>query len=94
MQVYGLQPPGPDITHDFYVMLQNKLNDKVIEVLSVMIQRNNKLSPNDVFFLQPVQSKSRLTLHFQISPLMNKYRDAFIYYLRQNLLTGGNMVEI
>ena len=93
MQIYGLQHPGPDITNDFYVMLKNKLNDKVIEVMSVMLQRNSKLTPNDVLFLQPRRSKCNFHLLFRISPLVIKYQASFIYYLRQNLLHGGTIVE-
>ena len=93
MQIYGLQPPGSDISNDFYVMLKNKLNDKVIEVLSVMIQRKSKLTPQDVSFLQRPQSKCTFTLHFKISAKIDKYIASFMCYLRQNLLSGGSIVE-
>ena len=93
MQIYGLQSPGSDITNDFYVMLKNKLNDKVIEVLSVMLQRSSKLSLQDVHFIQPPNTKCSFSLHIKLHPLVRKYHSSFIYYLRQNLLTGSTIVE-
>ena len=93
MQIYGLKEPGNDITNDFYIMLKNKLNDKTIEVLSAMLQRSNKMTPQDVYFLQPLRTKCTFSFLVRLSPLIKEHHSAFVYYVRQNLLQGGSIVE-
>ena len=93
MQIYGLKEPGHDITNDFYIMLKNKLNDKTIEVLSAMLQRSSKMTPQDVYFLQPLRSKCTFSFLVRLNPLIKEHHSAFVYYLRQNLLQGGSIVE-
>ena len=93
MEIYGLKDPGNDITNDFYIMLKNKLNDKTIEVLSAMLQRSNKMTPQDVYFLQPLRTKCTFSFLVRLSPLIKEHHSAFVYYVRQNLLQGGSIVE-
>jgi hypothetical protein len=45
---------GPEIKEELVQVLQNRLDDAVLEVLSVMLARNPmcKLTPDDVHFIQ------------------------------------------
>lgn len=45
---------GPEVKADLVQVLQNRLDDAILEVLSVMLARNPmcKLTPADVHFIQ------------------------------------------
>jgi hypothetical protein len=45
---------GAEVKNELVQVLQNRLDDAVLEVLSVMLARNPmcKLSPDDVYFIQ------------------------------------------
>lgn len=54
MRVYGITEAGKDVRCELVQVLQNRLDDAVLEILSVMLARNAMcpLSPEDVRFLQ------------------------------------------
>ncbi|KAK3091384.1 hypothetical protein FSP39_019468 [Pinctada imbricata] len=70
LHVHGIQPAGKEIQTDLVQLLQNKLDDSILDVISVQLMRNpnTKLPPEDV------QATAMTHLH------------AVNYYLRQNLL--------
>jgi len=54
LRVHGITNAGVEIQNDLVQVLQNRLDDAVLEMLSVMLARNPmcKLSPEDVHFIQ------------------------------------------
>lgn len=54
LKVHGITDTGLDIKCDLVQVLQNRLDDTVLEILSVMLARNSMcpLTPEDVRFLQ------------------------------------------
>ena len=40
LHVYGVDDPGPEITVDLVEVLQNRINEAMLEVLSVLLSRN------------------------------------------------------
>jgi len=88
-KVHGLQPITDEFKSDFIGMLENKLTEKLVEVLYVMVQRKNKLTPEDVRFIQPRPNESgggakpNLTLRLRLDK--GVCHRAFRYYLKQHL---------
>ena len=74
---------------DLIAVLQKKLDDKVVEVISMMLQRNArcKLSTEDVRFLQKPDAAPDHTLQFAVHPATIQYMQAVAFYLRQNMVT-------
>ena len=89
MKVFGIQQAGKNIREDLISVLQKKLDDKVVEVISMMLQRNArcKLSTEDVRFLQRPDAAPDRTLQFTIHPATTQYMQAVAFYLRQNMVT-------
>lgn len=54
LKVYGIEEVGLNIKEDLVAVLHHKLDEKVVEIISTLLQRNPmcKLSPEDVLFLQ------------------------------------------
>nr|CAD7456856.1 unnamed protein product [Timema tahoe] len=54
LKVHGISEAGPEIKEELVQVLQNRMDDAVLEVLSVMLARNPmcKLTPDDVHFIQ------------------------------------------
>lgn len=54
LKVHGINEAGPDVQHDLIQVLQNRLDDAVLEFLSIMLARNSMcpLTPEDVHFIQ------------------------------------------
>lgn len=54
LKVHGVNIPGTDVRSDLVQVLQNRLDDAVLECLSVMLLRNSMcpLTPEDVRFIQ------------------------------------------
>lgn len=50
LHVYGVDDPGPEITVELVEVLQNRLNEAMLEVLSLLLSRNPncKLTYSDV----------------------------------------------
>lgn len=54
LKVHGITDAGTDVQQDLVQVLQNRLDDAVLEFLSVMLARNAMcpLTPEDVHFIQ------------------------------------------
>lgn len=54
LKVFGITEAGRDIKNDLVQVLQNRLDDAVLDVISVMLSRNRlcKLLSEDVHFIQ------------------------------------------
>lgn len=87
LMVHGISDAGPEVKRDLVQVLQNRLDDAVLEVLSIMLARNPmcKLTPADVHFIQPPKPpESIIRLNVQKHCLL--YITALEFYLRQNIL--------
>ncbi|XP_034939533.1 KICSTOR complex protein SZT2-like [Chelonus insularis] len=88
LMVHGISEPGLEIRRDLVQALHNRLDDAVLEVLSVMLARNPmcKLTPADVHFIQKPYRSPESYVQFSTQPYYLKHIDALAYYLRQNIL--------
>lgn len=78
LKVHGITPAGSELQQDLVQVLQNRLDDAVLEFLSIMLARNAMcpLTPEDVRFIQKPQQKPDYV--FRVS-LMSMY--VFIIYV-------------
>lgn len=67
---------GTEVKSDLVQVLQNRLDDAVLEVLSVMLARNPmcKLSPEDIHFIQKPNRLPESTI--QVHPLKTKTKSS------------------
>ncbi|CAD6224796.1 GSCOCG00005557001-RA-CDS, partial [Cotesia congregata] len=88
LMVHGISEPGLEIRRDLVQVLHNRLDDAVLEVLSVMLARNPmcKLTPADVHFIQKPYRSPESYVQFSVQPYYIKHIGALAYYLRQNIL--------
>ncbi|KAJ7386496.1 hypothetical protein OS493_008630 [Desmophyllum pertusum] len=88
LHVYGVDEPGPEITVELVEVLQNRINEAMLEVLSVLLSRNPncKLTYADVRFIQPQGQAPKTTLTLIIPPMDVNFLCPLAFYLRQNLL--------
>ncbi|KAL0121707.1 hypothetical protein PUN28_006892 [Cardiocondyla obscurior] len=88
LMVHGISEAGPEVKRDLVQVLQNRLDDAVLEVLSVMLARNPmcKLTPADVHFIQKPYKSPECIVQLSVQPHCLPYMDALGYYLRQNIL--------
>ena len=88
LKVFGITPASANIKEYLVGYLQKKLDDKVVEVISLMLQRNSrcKLSTDDVLFLQKPNTGPDRVLQFTVNINTIHYLQAVAYYLRQNLV--------
>ncbi|XP_071119812.1 KICSTOR complex protein SZT2-like [Haliotis cracherodii] len=88
IQVYGIEEIGSEIREELMRLLQKKLDEAVLEVISVMLNRNPKckLKPEDVHFIQRPDQEPVEVLQLTIPGHAMMYLQALIFYLRQNLL--------
>ena len=75
MKVHGITPASTNVREDLVAVLQKKLDDKVVEVISTMLQRNSrcKLSSDDILFLQRPNSDPDKILRFTVNIKMIQY---------------------
>nr|XP_033323081.1 KICSTOR complex protein SZT2-like isoform X1 [Megalopta genalis] len=87
LMVHGISDAGPEVKRDLVQVLQNRLDDAVLEVLSVMLARNPmcKLTPDDVHFIQPPKPPECI-IKLCIEKHCIPYIGALEFYLRQNIL--------
>ncbi|XP_026671200.1 KICSTOR complex protein SZT2-like [Ceratina calcarata] len=87
LMVHGISEAGPEVKHDLVQVLQNRLDDAVLEVLSVMLARNPmcKLTPADVCFVQPPTQPESI-IELTIGEHCLPYISALEFYLKQNIL--------
>ncbi|CAG7825302.1 unnamed protein product [Allacma fusca] len=88
LQVHGITEAGPEIKEQLVQSLRNKLDDSILDILSVTLDRNPhcKLTPEDVHFIQKPFSPPDIILKYEVNSYATKYLPAFSYYLHQNLL--------
>ncbi|KAJ9595165.1 hypothetical protein L9F63_013523, partial [Diploptera punctata] len=85
LKVHGISEA---VKEDLVQVLQNRLDDAVLEVLSLMLARNPmcKLTPDDVHFIQKPFKTPESVIQFSIQSHTLPHLQALAYYLRQNLL--------
>ncbi|KAM8930112.1 KICSTOR complex protein SZT2 [Pelodytes ibericus] len=84
--VHGVGEAGSEITDDLVKVLRKRLDEATLDIITVMLQRNCKLTPADVEFIQPRGTPPTEVLLFTIPPSCMPCLQAMAYYLRQNLL--------
>lgn len=79
---------GPEVRHELVQVLQNRLDDAVLDVLSMMLARNPmcKLTPSDVHFIQKPYKTPESVIRLSVQDRFLQYMGAFGHYLRQNIL--------
>ncbi|KAF5294731.1 hypothetical protein FQA39_LY00215 [Lamprigera yunnana] len=93
LKVHGITEAGKDVQCDLVQVLQNRLDDAVLECLSIMLARNAMcpLTPEDVHFLQKPFRLPESVIRLSMQKYALKYLGSFIHYLRQNLLQFLNV---
>ncbi|XP_030906559.2 KICSTOR complex protein SZT2 isoform X5 [Melopsittacus undulatus] len=86
LMVHGVAPAGPEITDELVKVLRRRLDEATLDIITVMLVRNCKLTPADVEFIQPPGMPPTEVLHFALPPSALPWLHAVAYYLRQNLL--------
>ncbi|KAF8934007.1 KICSTOR complex protein szt2 [Haplosporangium gracile] len=101
IEVYGVEPPGKQVTVDLFSLLESKFyNSVVLSVVSTFLSRNStlKLTQADVDFILPVERLEPTRQLVEIPQFINAPY-AFLMYLKQNLslylnpLTGADKVN-
>ncbi|XP_011497452.1 PREDICTED: protein SZT2-like isoform X2 [Ceratosolen solmsi marchali] len=88
LMVHGISEAGPEVRCELVQVLQNRLDDAVLEVLSVMLARNPmcKLTPSDVHFIQRQYRAPESVIQLSVQQCCLRHMGALGYYLRQNIL--------
>nr|XP_013816422.1 PREDICTED: protein SZT2 [Apteryx mantelli mantelli] len=86
LMVHGVAPAGPEITDELVKVLRRRLDEATLDIITVMLVRNCKLTPADVEFIQPPGTSPTEVLQFALPPSALPWLHAVAYYLRQNLL--------
>uniref|UniRef100_A0A8U7MAB0 SZT2 subunit of KICSTOR complex n=1 Tax=Corvus moneduloides TaxID=1196302 RepID=A0A8U7MAB0_CORMO len=86
LMVHGVAPAGPEITDELVKVLRRRLDEATLDIITVMLVRNCKLTPADVEFIQPPGTPPTEVLQFSLPPSALPWLHAVAYYLRQNLL--------
>ncbi|XP_053431840.1 KICSTOR complex protein SZT2 isoform X3 [Nycticebus coucang] len=84
--VHGVGQAGPEITDELVRVLRRRLDEATLDVITVMLVRNCKLTPADVEFIQPPGSLPSEVLHLALPRSSRCWLPALAWYLRQNLL--------
>ncbi|XP_075472186.1 KICSTOR complex protein SZT2 isoform X4 [Ascaphus truei] len=84
--VHGVGEAGSEITDELVKVLRKRLDEATLDIITVMLQRNCKLTPADVEFIQPRKTPPTEVLLFTIPQSSLLWLQAVAYYLRQNLL--------
>ncbi|XP_069837393.1 KICSTOR complex protein SZT2 isoform X6 [Dendropsophus ebraccatus] len=84
--VHGVGEAGSEITDDLVKVLRKRLDEATLDIITVMLQRNCKLTPADVEFIQPRGTPPTEVQQFTIPQTSLPCLHAMAYYLRQNLL--------
>uniref|UniRef100_A0A8U8AQY3 Uncharacterized protein n=1 Tax=Geospiza parvula TaxID=87175 RepID=A0A8U8AQY3_GEOPR len=86
LMVHGVAPAGPEITDELVKVLRRRLDEATLDIITVMLVRNCKLTPADVEFIQPPGMPPTEVLQFSLPPSAMPWLHAVAHYLRQNLL--------
>ncbi|KAK5906721.1 hypothetical protein CesoFtcFv8_004641 [Champsocephalus esox] len=84
--VHGVGNTGPEITDDLVKLLRKRLDETTLDIITVMLVRNCKLTPADVEFIQLSGSPATEVMTFSLPPYCLPWLPAVAHYLRQNLL--------
>ncbi|XP_013407252.1 KICSTOR complex protein SZT2 isoform X2 [Lingula anatina] len=87
LSVHGITDAGPEIKEDLIDVLKRKMDDAVLDVISVMLARNAmcKLTVDDVQFIQRPFTAPKEVLRLVPPAAAMHYLFAFMHYLRQNM---------
>ncbi|XP_032884732.1 KICSTOR complex protein SZT2 isoform X1 [Amblyraja radiata] len=86
LMVHGVGQAGPEITDELVKVLRRRLDEATLDIITVMLVRNCKLTPADVEFIQPPGTGPTEVVQFTISHRCLPWLYAAAHYLRQNLL--------
>ncbi|KAJ8681967.1 hypothetical protein QAD02_017759 [Eretmocerus hayati] len=88
LMVHGISEAGSEVRSELVQVLQKRLDDAVLEVLSVMLARNPmcKLTPSDVHFIQRQYRAPESCVRLSVQERWLRHVGSFARYLRQNLL--------
>ncbi|XP_071387127.1 KICSTOR complex protein SZT2 [Centroberyx affinis] len=84
--VHGVGNAGPEITDELVKVLRKRLDETTLDIITVMLVRNCKLTPADVEFIQPSGSPATEVMEFILPRYCLPWLPAVAHYLRQNLL--------
>ncbi|XP_068174550.1 KICSTOR complex protein SZT2 isoform X2 [Antennarius striatus] len=84
--VHGVGDAGPEITDELVKLLCKRLDETTLDIITVMLVRNCKLTPADVEFIQPSGSPATEVMTFSLPPFCLPWLSAVSHYLKQNLL--------
>ncbi|KAK2816008.1 hypothetical protein Q5P01_026475 [Channa striata] len=84
--VHGVGNAGPEITDELVKVLRKRLDETTLDIITVMLVRNCKLTPADVEFIQPSGSPATDVMNFRLPQSCLSWLPAVAHYLRQNLL--------
>ncbi|XP_047442743.1 KICSTOR complex protein SZT2 isoform X6 [Mugil cephalus] len=84
--VHGVGNAGPEITDELVKVLRKRLDETTLDIITVMLVRNCKLTPADVEFIQPTGSPASEVMTFRLPQYCLPWLSAVAHYLRQNLL--------
>uniref|UniRef100_A0A8D3E146 SZT2 subunit of KICSTOR complex n=1 Tax=Scophthalmus maximus TaxID=52904 RepID=A0A8D3E146_SCOMX len=84
--VHGVGNAGPEITDELVKVLRKRLDETTLDIITVMLVRNCKLTPADVEFIQPSGSPATEVMNFCLPCYCLPRLPAVAHYLRQNLL--------
>uniref|UniRef100_A0A3P8USC8 SZT2 subunit of KICSTOR complex n=1 Tax=Cynoglossus semilaevis TaxID=244447 RepID=A0A3P8USC8_CYNSE len=84
--VHGVENAGPEITDELVKVLRKRLDETTLDIITVMLVRNCKLTPADVEFIQPSESPATEVMNFTLPSYCLSCLPAVAHYLRQNLL--------
>ncbi|XP_013978621.2 KICSTOR complex protein SZT2 isoform X3 [Salmo salar] len=77
---------GPEITDELVKVLRKRLDETTLDIITIMLGRNCKLTPADVEFIQPSGSPATEVMEFTLPQCFMPWTPAVAHYLRQNLL--------
>ncbi|XP_035380425.1 KICSTOR complex protein SZT2 isoform X2 [Electrophorus electricus] len=84
--VHGVGRAGPEITDELVKVLRKRLDETTLDIITVMLVRNCKLTPADVEFIQPPGFPAAEVMEFRLPHYSVQWMSALAHYLRQNLL--------
>ncbi|KAG7238253.1 hypothetical protein INR49_031084, partial [Caranx melampygus] len=74
---------GPEITDELVKVLRKRLDETTLDIITVMLVRNCKLTPADV---EPSGSPATEVMNFSLPQYCLPWLSAVAHYIRQNLL--------
>ncbi len=87
VKVYGIDPPGSEITEQLHKLLEKKLHAITLSIISTLLGRNPqmKLTPADVNFLRPADRAPQRQYHIPLPTHLLADPYLYLLFLKQNL---------